>query len=81
MSDDEHEQPQPQDQQTLVSMKLSPFWLADPQIWFTQVEAQFSTHRITSQWIMLSPPEYATEIRDLILEPPDDHPSIDLKFN
>ena len=55
------------------------FWSADPELWFTQVDAQFRT-KINSQstkfehMIASLSPQYATEVRDLILKPPATNP-------
>lgn len=59
-----------------VSMKLPPFWAHDPTIWFAQVEAMFDTRNVRSQNTKFAhvvaslQPEYAQEVRDLLIAPP-----------
>ena len=63
---------------TTVSVKLLPFWPSE--IWFAQVEATFTTCRITAEktrfdYVIASlSPEVATEIHDLVLKPPEATP-------
>ena len=63
-----------------VSLKLPPFWTSDPEMWFQQMEAQFRTRRITAQRtkfdhiVATLSPEFASEVRDLIIQPPTDNP-------
>ena len=70
---------------TAISLKLSPFWLANPLVWFAQVDAQFTTRNITSEktkfdYVVASlAPEFAQEVCDLILKPPASSPYSDLR--
>ena len=62
------------------AIKIPPYWPADPQVWFAQVEAQFAARGITAQRTMYHhivgslSTEVAMEIRDLLLQPPEDRP-------
>ena len=68
-----------------VALKLPPFWSADPQVWFAQVESQFFTRKITNQdtkfhhIVACLPPEVAVDIRDLIINKPPDNAYDELK--
>ncbi|XP_064485975.1 uncharacterized protein LOC135398503 [Ornithodoros turicata] len=68
-----------------VSMKLPPYWPADPALWFAHIESQFATRGIVSQLtkfhyvvFALSPNE-AAEVRDIIMTPPTSGPYDGLK--
>ncbi|XP_064470020.1 uncharacterized protein LOC135384763 [Ornithodoros turicata] len=68
-----------------VSMKLPPYWPADPALWFAHIESQFATRGIVSQLTKfhyvvsaLSPNE-AAEVRDIIMTPPTSGPYDRLK--
>ena len=70
---------------SVANLRLPPFWPADPQLWFAQVEAQFACRRITSQLskfgcvVSSLSPEFAAEVRDLLLSPPAENPYSVLK--
>ena len=81
-------QPVPQPvaaQLAAVQIRLPPFWPADPVLWFAQIEAQFGTRSITvsktkfDYVVSCLDPQYATEVRDLLLHPPDADPYETLK--
>lgn len=59
-----------------MNFKLPEFWPNDPIIWFTQIDAIFATRKVISDKakfnILLASlsPELATEVRDVLLDPP-----------
>ena len=65
---------------TAVTVKVPPFWSADPEVWFVQVEAQFTCCGITAQRtrfdyvVSLLNLEFATKVHNLLLRPPSEHP-------
>ena len=68
-----------------VQLKLPPYWPNDPELWFTQVEAQLITRGITVEktkyeYIVSSlQSEYAQEVRDSLLSTPTSDPYTHLK--
>ena len=85
MADDHAPAPAPSPTLAAVGVKLPPFWPADPEVWFAQIEAQFTTRGLTAQktrfdYVISSlSPEFAMEIRDLLLRPPAENPYNALK--
>ena len=60
-----------------VAVKLPPYWAKDPTMWFAQAEAQFHIANIVDEKtrfyhvVSSLPPDAASEVRDLILTPPE----------
>ncbi|XP_022198462.2 uncharacterized protein LOC111055518 [Nilaparvata lugens] len=59
-----------------VAVRIPPFWPADPELWFAQIENQFTLANITSDDTKFSyvagnlDSKYAAEVRDILTRPP-----------
>ena len=68
-----------------VSIKLPPFWTAQPQVWFQQAEAQFTIHGITADETKYSyivaalDQDTASRLLDLISCPPTEDKYVAIK--
>ena len=68
-----------------ATVRLPPFWLDRPRLWFAQAEAQFSLASVTSETAqfnyVVSQLEYrhAAEVEDIIVSPPANEPYTTLK--
>lgn len=68
-----------------ATLKLPVFWPQDPEVWFTMVEAQFATRGLTGDGTKYSylvsslTPETASEVRDLLIAPPENDKYATLK--
>ena len=68
-----------------ISVKLPPYWPSDPALWFSQVEAQFTTRGVTAELTKYAyvvgslQPEVAQEVRDLLINRPIEEPYTTLK--
>ena len=62
------------------AIKIPSFWSSDPILWFTQVESQFMLQGITAQVTKFHhvlanlSQEITTEVRDLLINPPEENP-------
>jgi hypothetical protein len=68
-----------------VDVRLLPFWVERPAVWFAQAEAQFTLASISSEqnkfcyMILQLNQHYASEVEDIIISPPEQDPYSILK--
>ena len=68
-----------------VAVRLPLFSPANPRVWFIQADAQFTQRGITAsrtkyeEIICALPTDYATEVEDLLIDPPEENPYEKLK--
>lgn len=69
----------PSQQVNRVTIKPSPFWKAEPQLWFVQLEAQFQISGITADLtkynyvISAIETNILAQVTDIIIQPPNDN--------
>lgn len=68
-----------------VSVKVPPFWKANPALWFCQLEAQFENSRITvdrtmyNAAVMSIDSSVLSQVSDIVLNPPNENKYLTLK--